>query len=460
MMASEAMRAGLAKRYPALHCSNLGLMVNRLNPQVDPGDSAIKDAALMRMESFRMKAQGYEAALERFRKGVAASGDCEIFEVETNTRLLLGTGNASVFEFGCHLNHPWGVPFIPGSSLKGLLSSWLARQYGDKWRRYEGAKKADAQVELFGGVRNLPADPRSYVGTLVFHDAWLVPSPAKEKESWFVSDIVTPHHMAYYQGKSLPSGMEDPVPAKMAALRPGLRFRVMIQGPEDHRALAKDELIKALEKEGIGGKTAVGYGRFDYLMSSAEVMDSIASAIREADTADEFSALYARYKNISAAQPVFMEVLHRFEYGSSMEKMWKDLKPLDLLHRELEAGSISSLKELNARFKEMKKSIGRWQAEVAGGRPLPKTSAGRTLFDLMVTRWPTEITDSQASVVNQLRYGWEEVPMDADSLAAHIDSNRSWPPLKELLSHLEKGGHALAEDDLAIISMMVEEKLP
>ncbi len=246
------------------HCQNLGLFVDRLNPKIDPNNHKVKDERLKQITGFTPALEGYGDALTRIEKAVRASGPCEVFEIKATSRLLMGTGNASVFEFGCQLNQPWGVPCIPGSSLKGLLSSWLSREYGGPWKRGAGVEKSDAQVELFGGKRENASDDAHYSGSIVFHDAWLIPSvcPDNKSMTWFEGEIVNPHYPGYYSGTGMPTGMENPTPAKMAAIKPGTSFRVMVQGPEQYLGVVREEMLKALANEGIGGKTTLGYGRF------------------------------------------------------------------------------------------------------------------------------------------------------------------------------------------------------
>lgn len=273
-MAHEAVRSNFIGRFDDVG-HNLGLKVSKLNLKVDSVDSDgnrehdNRDKALGQMESFKMEpeaeaARAYKVAFERLKRAAEARGDCEIFEIRTSTRVLLGTGNASVFEFGFNLNYPWGVPYISGSSLKGAVSSYLARKGGKDWELFDGSEKSLAQVDVFGG--NLKGDSNSYLGLVTFQDAWICPwGPREGRGDWFDEDIITPHHKSYYRGEGMPTGMDDPLPIKIAALCPGLRFQVILQGPKKYTEFIKARLLELLKDEGIGGKTAVGYGRFEYV---------------------------------------------------------------------------------------------------------------------------------------------------------------------------------------------------
>jgi CRISPR-associated protein Cmr6 len=46
-------------------------------------------------------------------------------------RLILGIGGASVYEVGMTLHHIYGIPYIPASSIKGLVRTWIIQNcYG------------------------------------------------------------------------------------------------------------------------------------------------------------------------------------------------------------------------------------------------------------------------------------------------------------------------------------------
>ncbi|WP_419780209.1 type III-B CRISPR module RAMP protein Cmr6 [Maridesulfovibrio sp.] len=284
-MAHRAVRDNFTGRFDGVG-HNLGLKICKLNINIDlprerndrnsgSNKPENREKALQQMANFRFgkeSAKAYKFAFERLGKAAQAHGDCEIFEIKTSTRVLLGTGNASVFEFGFNLNYPWGVPYISGATLKGAVSSYLARNGGKDWEIFDGAEKSRLQVDMFGG--RLQGDSKSYVGLVTFQDAWMCPwEPRDGRGDWFDMDIITPHYTGYYQGESAPTGMDNPLPIKIAALCPGLRFQVILQGPDKHREFVRRILWKLLEEDGIGGKTAVGYGRFEYIAPTKTGME-------------------------------------------------------------------------------------------------------------------------------------------------------------------------------------------
>lgn len=146
-MAHRAVRDNFKGRFDGVG-ENLGLKICKLNEEVDiPADRehTNKENALNQMAKFRLvkeSAASYRLAFERFQRAVDAHGDCEIFEIKTSTRVLLGTGNASVFEFGFNLNYPWGFRTSLVPPLKGLSRRILPKEVGKTGNAMRARKRA------------------------------------------------------------------------------------------------------------------------------------------------------------------------------------------------------------------------------------------------------------------------------------------------------------------------------
>lgn len=251
---------------------NLALRLSKFNADIDAdGEHEQKDQMLDMLCEYSMnKAQkdSYEYAYNRWQSLIQNHPETLSFTIQSTTKCLLGMGNASVHEFGVSLNYPFGVPYISGTVIKGLLSSYLAKHGGDDWYKSpEDSKKSDLQVELFGGDAEQGNETKSYIGSVIFNDAWLVPS----NDKWFVPDIINVHHQKYYSQQRLPDGMENPIPIKLAAMSPGLQFFVSLQGDDAAVQFLLPVLADALKEDGLGSKTATGYGRFE-LLGSCEMI--------------------------------------------------------------------------------------------------------------------------------------------------------------------------------------------
>lgn len=467
-MAFQAMRKN-HERFPVSDvgaCQNLALRVTKLNPIIDDGQDekpTAKDQALSFMEGFRFhqeSAMAYKKAYQRWKAAIRSRDDSEIFEIKADTRVLLGTGNASVFEFGCNLNYPWGAPYISGTSLKGLVSAYLSRYGGDDWfKENKSAVKSDAQVELFGGIsKSETRKKNTYVGSLIFHDAWLATWPRRNSKQekkhgdWFDADIITPHFFKYYNGQGYPDGMESPVPIKIAALCPGLTFLICIQGPEEYRIFAREILLKALEEEGIGGKTAVGYGRFSYVQTREEENHALKNVIEKTTSVSELQALFREHKKNQDLTVFFQEALERMGFSDETRSMFQDLRPLAFLKILVEQGEIKDLKSLNQRFKAIITQIQK-AVEVEGTESLKKNRDARELFNYMMTRWAGPIRESrELNIVKTLAYDWEDLGMSADDMMDTAKmAQLAWPPLETLPHYMKKHPELFDEDTMAII---------
>lgn len=215
-------------------------------------------------------------------------------DLELHGRLVIGMGQASVYDNGITLHPVFGCPYLPGSSLKGVTR----RTYIDE---YHGGQEADALADkdfcdLFGctgetllertdsdgnlvfrskgkpetipvkSFYNNNKDLGDRRGRLIFFD--VLPTSAPR----IVVDIVNPHYVPYYKDAKVPADIYNPIPSNFLAVEGG-EFSVVVVAdrPREGQAatleaalFAKVEaaLHLALTEDGIGGKTTVGYGRF------------------------------------------------------------------------------------------------------------------------------------------------------------------------------------------------------
>lgn len=164
--------------------------------------------------------------------------------IATTTRVVVGLGGESVLETHLTLHRTYGVPYLPGSALKGLASSFAHRFLpGDGWR-----KGGELHTELFGDT--------ALAGAVDFLDA--LPHSYQMHP-----DVITVHHPNYYlNGQEPPADWDSPNPVGFIAVTG--QFLLALRGPEDWVQVALQILQRALSQEGIGAKTSSGYGRFDF----------------------------------------------------------------------------------------------------------------------------------------------------------------------------------------------------
>ncbi|MBK8265594.1 MAG: type III-B CRISPR module RAMP protein Cmr6 [Nannocystis sp.] len=229
----------------------------------------------------------YRPIFDRWRRCAEDSSDRgtirRVIELKTLSRLLLHPSTAtSVIDGSLLLHHTYGVPYIPGSALKGICRARARRQGLLLPQRYEGLiQGADEPrgrnqeprwvTELFGYVED--GKEGGLAGLVDFWDAlWIPPkADAKRTKAPLARDIVNPHHSTYYTAKGnerpAPRPTEDPIPTHFLSVPPDTQFLLALEGPaipgiDNLLDFILDEfLLPALEFDGIGAKTAAGYGR-------------------------------------------------------------------------------------------------------------------------------------------------------------------------------------------------------
>jgi len=239
----------------------------------------------------------YDIAYERWEQCLVTLSATQA-EVTSVSRLLIGHGNPSGSDVGLTVQHTWGVPMIPASSLKGLLQHHLVAKYGpdpDNWTNHpldpnhpepdrasfqpvywrdQSIKHSpgDAIRILFGApTADSDNEPEwrssdqigAARGALQFLDAWWKPGTNRQP---FVADILNVHQRKYYgqDGKqSWPNDYDAPNPVQFITVKPTETFLLAICGDESLAKWAMKELVEALTTRGIGGKTSAGYGMLE-----------------------------------------------------------------------------------------------------------------------------------------------------------------------------------------------------
>ncbi|TMQ14203.1 MAG: type III-B CRISPR module RAMP protein Cmr6 [Deltaproteobacteria bacterium] len=226
----------------------------------------------------------YRRRYERHRDeadAVSPGTSRRVIEASARTRVLLHPATGSTVTDGSLLlHHTYGVPYLPGSALKGICRHRAERLKADRvclsgvteWPRL-----------LFGWTGEGDADGES--GLFDFWDALWVPEPPEllaTGDSDFtplVEDIVNPHHGDYYTRKEdrpPPSDGDAPIPAHILTVAPGTRFLIVVesfaQGDQVKDLLdwvVTTLLRDALREDGIGARTRAGYGRLDLDLPAA-----------------------------------------------------------------------------------------------------------------------------------------------------------------------------------------------
>ncbi|MDR0407645.1 MAG: type III-B CRISPR module RAMP protein Cmr6 [Campylobacteraceae bacterium] len=193
-----------------------------------------------------------------------------VFPIEIKAKLIspfisgLGAGHPN--ETGMILDRNTGSPLIPASSIKGVLRLAYAVKLAEENPSLldEEGKFDDKELDKYFGSTDTNNAKR---GQLVILDAY----PAKAPQ--LKLDIMNSHYDKYYRQEDrykLPIETEDPKPIKFISVEKGAEFifRTLFLPLNESRIDEGDRLAikaafeKAFSVIGFGGKTAVGYGRF------------------------------------------------------------------------------------------------------------------------------------------------------------------------------------------------------
>lgn len=189
-----------------------------------------------------------------------------------NTRILVGMGGAHCRENSLTLHPVYGIPYIPGSSVKGLMRNWFLYAFFDRDEKTTECLDEKLNDDK-GDWKHLYEDlfgTQEARGFMVCHDVFLGP------DCRIVPDVMTVHFQSYYRDKDKFVDSDNPNPISFYAVDTGQRaveFLLSIEKagarqysshlkPEDLARAAALVLKRALEELGIGSKTSSGYGSF------------------------------------------------------------------------------------------------------------------------------------------------------------------------------------------------------
>lgn len=168
-------------------------------------------------------------------------------KAEVKGRMVIGMGDESVLETSVTLHHTYGVPYIPGSALKGVAASYTRKRLDNpSWQ-----KDGDAYRTLFGDTSN--------AGYITFFDALYIPDSGYQKQALY-PDVLTVHHQEYYQNTpNAPADWDSPNPVPFLSATGS--YLIALAGPPQWVDITFDILTFALVEFGVGGKTSSGYGK-------------------------------------------------------------------------------------------------------------------------------------------------------------------------------------------------------
>ncbi len=196
-------------------------------------------------------------------------------------RMALGLGGASVYETSITLHHIYGIPYIPASSLKGVVRSWIITEvFGDKedeaisckdFCDIFGCSKEHEIIQNKKKIKKTSHYKADKEGKITFFDAF-------PTDKIHISlDIMNVHYKEYYNSQEKdangkytnvkpPADWSTPnIINFLTVQNTSFQFLVGAKNENDlNLKIDKKNIVEwfkdALENHGIGAKTAVGYG--------------------------------------------------------------------------------------------------------------------------------------------------------------------------------------------------------
>jgi len=195
---------------------------------------------------------------------MATTGQLLSLNAKAIAPFTTGLGNEHPLENGFAFLNPYGLPYLPGSGVKGVLRQaareLLKGDWGDACDWNEDAINA-----LFG--KEDSNSPQR--GTLSFWD--VIP---QLKGNTLQVEVMTAHQGHYYQQGESPHDSGQPIPINFLTIPPGSGFTFHVQcnrpflsrlaprlaADDRWRDLLQVAFTHAFDWLGFGAKTAVGYG--------------------------------------------------------------------------------------------------------------------------------------------------------------------------------------------------------
>ena len=180
-------------------------------------------------------------------------------------RMVVGLGGEHVQETNMTLDHVYGVPIIPGSAIKGIVRSWVIQNHFNgreelTLKSLEGLEDEELKNNINDFQQVFGTQGQS--GGVRFLTAYPAQGQAKLE-----LDIINSHFPDYYAGQDLPTDDQKTNPIKFLTIEESIYRFIILSKDKRQLQLAEDWMKSALTQQGIGAKTAIGYGYFQHLQN-------------------------------------------------------------------------------------------------------------------------------------------------------------------------------------------------
>ena len=259
-----------------------------------------------------------------------------------------GNGNYDNFKNGLSFDYTTGLPYIPGSGIKGVIRDFFPTEIGDKndseEEKLKYQEQNNAKTELINQIleSNYTLEDIERIGESIFEGRNFEKKENFVKEEYlpilkrdkFIEgriivnndkqiildkDYITPHKKI----------LENPVPIKILKIVPKTEIEILLQLtetkisiPEKNDIVITKEQKKKLFTEilfltGLGAKTNVGYGHFDQ-EESIEVTRKREKEVKKLHEEEKQEALKKEKENMTNFEKFIYE--YKNEWNNETKK--------------------------------------------------------------------------------------------------------------------------------------------
>ena len=218
-----------------------------------------------------------------------------VFKAKLRNPLITGIGETHPHEVSMVFDHNMGIPYIPASGIKGIVRFAHTLELC-RYILPEKIKTDKDGEEYFDDEDDWTDIPQLFGtqnkrGGVIFLDAY----PDKMPELHI--DIMNSHYSDYYSddaNSTPPADYLNPIPLKFLTVAKDtvFLFRALVDKEQPELiSKVKSAFKKALTEEGVGAKTAIGYGVFDICDSEENKQkEKVTPQIEEPTPLDNFIA--------------------------------------------------------------------------------------------------------------------------------------------------------------------------
>lgn len=321
-------------------------------------DGHAKSDALKKVLIYSKAAQAQTTALIERQKKLIGKTDIKhhlSITAKSISPFMTGTGMEHPLENGFAFLQPYGLPYLAGSGIKGVLRNTARLLAQNAFGEGTQGWTPLATETLFGSddaQTGQETAEETRRGALTFWDVIVSPKieskPGQPPTQALKVDILTPHQSHYLQKGETPHDSGEPVPVPFLAVGSGAEFNFHIQANPallDKFADTWQSLIEAcfeytFDWLGFGAKTAVGYG----VLKQDETQ---AKATKEAR---EHAQAAAKFEAENRGKSDNQKLIAFFIGKLPDEKIWKGKGPntgvsIDIDGKKYGFGELCSLVE-------------------------------------------------------------------------------------------------------------------